>query len=244
MFMAISKSMEFPNIKKSSYASQVTENQITNLDNSVSYIPVPGPQGPPGPPGAQGLPGPIGLTGKDGLPGPKGERGIPGKDGLSSLSASGQQSGWAFYHYKKAKTIKLGALQGDDGWVDARIDGNGEQTNEKFLPTDTVSIWNPNSYTFNFRGLKEGSNLFITYNFELTTLQSNTEIWLRTFFPDTKNSIESFIGSLKYQNIYDLHFTQNIPMLNNEMLNTSAIPQLRTDYDSLALMKSISVSVI
>lgn len=239
--MAVSKSMDFP---KNSYAAQVAQSQNIPSSNDINYIPVPGPQGPQGSPGPKGDKGDRGPEGPAGQDGKKGEKGNPGKDGLSSLSSSGQQAGWAFYAANKLKTIKLGALQGNDGWVDARIDGNGSATNEKFLPAETASIWNPNSYTFNFRGLKEGCNLFITYNFEITTLQSNTEIWIRTFFPEGGQSVESFIGSLKYQNVYDLYFTQNIPIMNKNMINTNPIPQLRTDYDSLAVMKSISVSVI
>lgn len=239
--MAVSKSMDFP---KSSYAAQVAQSQNSPSTNDINYIPVPGPQGPVGPQGPKGDKGDVGAQGPTGQDGKKGERGTPGKDGLSSLSSSGQQAGWAFYAANKLRTIKLGALQGNDGWVDARIDGNGLATNEKFLPQGTASIWNPNSYTFNFKGLNEGCNLFITYNFEITTLQNNTEIWIRTLFSEGSQAIESFVGSLKYQNVYDLYFTQNIPIMNKSMINASPIPQLRTDYDSLAVMKSISVSVI
>lgn len=89
--MAVSKSMDFPSGKKSSYAAQVVETQTTNSDVLINYVPVPGPMGPQGPAGPIG---PSGPAGKDGIQGPKGERGLPGKDGESSLSASGQQSGW------------------------------------------------------------------------------------------------------------------------------------------------------
>lgn len=239
--MAVSKSMDFP---KNSYAAQVVQSQNNPSLADISYVPIPGPQGPQGIPGPKGEKGDRGPEGPAGQDGKKGEKGNPGKDGISSLSSSGQQAGWAFYSVNKSRTVKLGALQGNDGWVDVRIDGNGKDTNESFLPEGTSSIWNPNSYTFNFRGLKEGCNLFITYNFELTTLQSNTEVWIRTFFPEGGQAIESFVGSLKYQNVYDLYFTQNIPIMNKNMINTNPIPQLRTDYDSLAMMKSISISVI
>ncbi len=61
--MSISKSMNFPSGKKSSYAAQVVETQTTNTDVLINYVPVPGPMGPQGP---QGLPGPQGPAGKDG----------------------------------------------------------------------------------------------------------------------------------------------------------------------------------
>lgn len=239
--MAVSKSMDFP---KSSYAAQVAQSQVSNTDSSIGYIPVPGPQGPAGRDGRDGKigeQGPIGPEGKQGL---RGERGHPGKDGLSSVSSSGQQAGWAIYTANTTNRIKLGASHGNDGWVDARIDGNGDGTNENYLPKETVSLWNPHSSTFNFRGLNEGCNLFITYSFKLTTLQSNTEVWIRTLFPNIRESVESFVGSLKYQNVYDLQVTQNIPMTNKAVLISSAIPQLRTDYDAIAIMKAISISVI
>ncbi len=85
----MSKSMDFPSSKKSSYAAQVVETQTTNADVLINYVPVPGPMGPQGP---AGVPGPQGPAGKDGIQGPKGERGTPGKDGLNILSSSAQQA--------------------------------------------------------------------------------------------------------------------------------------------------------
>ena len=88
--MAVSKSMDFPSGKKSSYAAQVEQSQASPYqDNSLSFIPVPGPEGPVGPAGKDGSPGPEGKMG------PQGPAGPTGKDGKSSISSSGQQPGWA-----------------------------------------------------------------------------------------------------------------------------------------------------
>jgi hypothetical protein len=136
--MAVSKSMDFPSSKKSSYAAQVVETQNTNTDVLINYVPVPGPMGPQGP---AGVPGPQGPAGKDGIQGPKGERGTPGKDGLSSLSSSGQQAGWGSYFNQNRKEIRLGADKGEDGWVSVWVDSKGSNTNEKYLPQGCASLW-------------------------------------------------------------------------------------------------------
>jgi hypothetical protein len=239
--MAVSKSMDFPSSKKSSYAAQVVETQTTNTDVLINYVPVPGPMGPQG---LQGVPGPQGPAGKDGIAGPKGERGTPGKDGLSSLSASGQQSGWGSYFNQNRKEIRLGANQGDDGWVSVWVDSKGGNTNEKYLPEGSASLWNENSRQLNFKGLKIGSQIFVTYNFELTTYSNNTEVWIRTFFPKSTTEISQFVASLKYQYVYNMYVTQHFFIEDNAMWSSGAVPQIRTDYDSSVLMNSIYVSVI
>jgi len=116
--MAVSKSMDFPGAKKSSYAAQVEQSQATLLpENTLSFLPVPGPVGPQGPAGRDGKDGKEGPQGPEGKAGPKGQPGPAGKDGLSSLSSSGQQAGWASYTNVIDKPIKLGISKGDDGWV-------------------------------------------------------------------------------------------------------------------------------
>jgi hypothetical protein len=239
--MAMSKSMDFPSSKKSSYAAQVVETQTTNTDVLINYVPVPGPMGPQGP---AGVPGPQGPAGKDGIQGPKGERGTPGKDGLSSLSSSGQQAGWGSYFNQNRKEIRLGANQGEDGWVSVWVDSKGSNTNEKYLPEGSVSLWNENSRQLNFKGLKIGSQVFVTYNFELTTHSNNTEVWIRTFFPKSTTEISQFVASLKYQYVYNMYVTQHFFIENDSMWNSGAVPQIRTDYDSSLFMNSIYVSVI
>lgn len=239
--MAVSKSMDFPTSKKSSYAAQVVETQTTNTDILINYVPVPGPMGPQGP---QGVPGLQGPAGKDGIQGPKGERGTPGKDGLSSLSASGQQAGWGAYFNNNRKEIRLGADKGEDGWVSVWVDSKGSNTNEKYLPKDSVSLWNENTRQLNFKGLNVGSQVFVTYNFELTTYSNNTEVWIRTFFPKSTTEISQFVASLKYQYVYNMYVTQNFFIEDSAMWSSGAVPQIRADYDSSVLMNSIYVSVI
>ena len=96
----------------------------------------------------------------------------------------------------------------------------------------------------NFHGLKIGSQVFVTYNFELTTESNNTEVWIRTFFPKSNTEISQFVASLKYQYVYNMYVTQNFYIEDNVMWNSGAIPQIRTDYNASAIMNSIYVSVI
>lgn len=237
----MSKSMDFPSSKKSSYAAQVVETQNTNADVLINYVPVPGPMGPQGP---AGVPGPQGPAGKDGEKGPKGDRGTPGKDGESSLSSAGQQAGWGAYFNQSRKPIKMGASQGEDGWVSVWVDSKGVNTNEKYLPQGCTSLWNENQRMLNFHGLKVGSQVFVTYNFELTTNSNNTEVWIRTLFPKSTTEISQFVASLKYQYVYNMYVTQHFFIEGDEMWNSGAVPQIRTDYDSTVIMNSIYVSVV
>lgn len=240
--MAVSKSMDFPGKKKSNYAAQVVQSQQTSVDPSVSYIPIPGPPGAQGPQGPIGPQGPQGKPGEDGQKGPKGDRGNPGKDGESSLSSSGQQAGWASYHNSKNNNFKLGATEGEDGWVHFWI-GNGLK-NEIYLPKDCVSFWNPNSRMLNFKGVKVGSQISVTYNFELTTYSNNTEVWVKTAFPSSDYEVTDFVASLKYQLTYNLSVTQKIFIEDDHIRSSGGIPQIRTDYDSSAVINSIYVSVV
>lgn len=242
--MATSKSMDFPGAKKSSYAAQVEQSQSSGLpDNTLSFLPVPGPVGPQGPAGRDGKDGKEGPQGPEGKQGPKGQQGPAGKDGLSSLSSSGQQAGWASYHNKSEKSFKLGISEGDDGWVPVFLLSDGV-SNEKYLPIGCTSLWNDHSRTFNFRGLEEGAQVFITYSFELTTYSSNTEVWIRTYSPNSDLDISQFIGSLKYQHTYPITVTQHIFIENQKIWGNGAVPQIRTDYDASVILKSIYVSVV
>lgn len=245
--MAVSKSMDFPKGKKSSYAatvanhtSQVAETQLSP-DSTLNFVPVPGPQGPQGPAGRDGERGEQGFTGNIG---PKGERGLPGKDGESSLSSSGQQAGWASYTNSTPKPIKLGISQGDDGWVSLYLDTKDKNQNELYLPQGCTSLWNSHQRALNFHGIKKGSQVFITYNFELTTYTSNTEVWLRTYYAKQEQEFVQFIGSLKYQNVYNLSATQNLFIENDAMWNNGAVPQIRTDFDASVILNSVYVSVV
>ena len=241
--MAISKNIDIPGASKNSYAAQVAQSKLMPEDNSLTFLPVPGPVGPQGPAGRDGKDGPIGPQGPQGEKGPRGERGYPGKDGESSLSSSGQQAGWAKYVGLGNKDIKLGANYGVDGWVSvfplAPI-----KSNEEFLPKDCVSLWNENSRLLNFKGLKVGSQVFITYNFDLTTFTPNTEIWLRTYFQSIDFEVSQFVGSFKYQHTYNLSVTQHIFVEDKDIWASGGIPQIRTDFDSSVILKSVYVSVV
>ncbi len=242
--MAVSKSMDFPGAKKSSYAAQVEQSQASpSLDNALSFLPVPGPVGPQGPAGRDGRDGKEGPQGPEGKPGSKGEKGPAGKDGASSLSSSGQQAGWASYHNKSQKAFKLGISEGDDGWATVFIISD-DLSNEKFLPKGCTSLWNDNSRSFNFKGLEIGAQVFITYSFELTTHSSNTEAWIRTYSPNSDLDVAQFIGSMKYQHTYPITVTQQVFIENQKIWGNGAIPQIRTDYDASVILKSIYVSVV
>jgi hypothetical protein len=243
--MAVSKSMDFPGAKKSSYAAQVEQSQASpTTDNGLSFLPVPGPVGPQGPAGRDGRDGNQGPEGPEGKQGPKGDQGTAGKDGLSSLSSSGQQAGWASYTNTIEKPTKLGISQGDDGWVTLLLDTKDKNQNEKYLPKGCTSLWNSHQRALNFHGIKEGSQVSVTYNFELTTYTSNTEIWLRTYFASNDQEFLQFVGSLKYQNTYNLSVTQNIFIENHAMWGNGAVPQIRTDFDASVIFNSIYVSVV
>jgi hypothetical protein len=243
--MAVSKSMDFPGAKKSSYAAQVEQSQATGLpDNTLSFLPVPGPVGPQGPAGRDGKDGKEGPQGPEGKLGPKGQQGPTGKDGLSSLSSSGQQSGWASYTNTIDKPTKLGISQGDDGWVTLLLDTKDKTQNEKYLPKDCTSLWNSHQRALNFHGIKEGSQVFVTYNFELNTYTPNTEVWLRTYFKSKDKEFVQLIGSFKYQGTYVLSCTQQIFIEDAAMWGNGAVPQIRTDFDASVIFNSVYVSVV
>lgn len=243
--MAVSKSMDFPGGKKSSYAAQVEQSQASpTVDNALSFLPVPGPVGPQGPAGRDGRNGEQGLPGQKGEPGPKGDRGPAGVNGQSSLSSSGQQAGWASYTNTIDKPTKLGISQGDDGWVTLILDTKDKSQNEKYLPEGCTSLWNSHQRALNFHGIKEGSQVSVTYNFELTTYSSNTEVWLRTYFATNDQEFVQFVGSLKYQNTYNLSVTQKIFIENHAMWGNGAVPQIRTDFDASIIFNSVYVSVV
>jgi hypothetical protein len=244
--MAVSKNMDFPAPKKTSYAAQVEQSQASPIqDNALSFLPVPGPVGPQGPSGRDGkdgAPGKEGPQGPEGKQGPKGERGPAGKDGLSSISSAGQQAGWASYFNDNQTSIRLGATKGQDGWVSLGM--TSTNFNEEFIPSGCASLWNSHSKMLNFKGIKVGSQVFITYNFELTTFNPNTEVWLRTFFPSHDQEVANIVGSFKYQNVYSISVTQQLFIENQKMWGNGAVPQLRTDFDASVILNSVYVSVV
>lgn len=243
--MAASKSMDFPGAKKSSYAAQVEQSQASPYqENALSFLPVPGPQGQPGPPGRDGRDGEKGEQGFTGNIGPQGDRGLKGADGLSNLSSSGQQPGWASYTNTIIKPTKLGISEGDDGWVTLMLDTKDKTQDETYLPKGCTSLWNSHQRALNFHGIKQGSQIFVTYNFELTTYSANTEVWLRTYFATNDQEFVQLVGSFKYQNTYNLSATQQIFIENQAMWGNGAVPQIRTDFDSSVILNSVYVSVV
>lgn len=241
--MAISKSMDSP-IKKSNYATQVEQSQYQ--ENTLSFLPVPGPQGPPGPKGEQGpqgIPGPEGQKGDQGKPGKDGKDGKNGIDGKSILSPSEQMIGWGYYENINPKQKRTGIDQGDDGWVRLLIDKVGGQTIEKYLPYGDVSLWNQTTGKLNFQTLNVGSIVTIRYNILLTTYSNNTEVWMKTLLSNNDQSAISYVGNLKYQFDYEFSVSQNLFVADGKSQNFGGIPQIRTDNPCEAVLKSIYVSV-
>jgi hypothetical protein len=241
--MAVSKSMDFPGAKKSGYASQVKQSQEVLSNSEVSFLPVPGPEGPRGPKGEAGERGLQGLPGKDGEPGPKGERGTPGKDGRSYDPVYDQEVGWASYGNTSTDFVTLGATKGDDGWVSVSINGKGTKTNRLYLPKDKIDLYNIEAKRINLKHLSLGSQISITYNFTLTTFSNNTEVWMRSYSEYTGESVTSFVASLKYQYEYELSTTHRVNIVSDAQKHAGIIPQIRTDLDAVATVKSIVVSV-
>jgi hypothetical protein len=243
--MSVSKSMDFPASKKAGYAQIAQQSQTS--DPTISYIPVPGPQGPKGDPGSQGPRGDKGDRGEKGDPGPKGDPGKDGKpgrdgkNGKSYLPVYNQDSGWAKYYATDPEQVTLGATRGTDGWVSFSIfDGKNI---EKYLPRNSVSLYNENTKRLNFKNLEIGSQVDVTYTFEVETFSNNTELWCRTYFPGTQESLTSLVGVLKYQYMYELSITHKIYIDKDSYRVNGAVPQLRADMDAIAKLLSVSISV-
>lgn len=241
--MSVSKSMDFPVSNKSGYASQVKQSQEVLSNPEISFLPVPGPEGPRGPKGEEGERGPQGLPGKDGEPGPKGERGTPGKDGRSYDPVYEQEVGWASYGNTATDFFVLGATKGDDGWVSVFINGKGSKTNKLYLPKDKTDLYNVEAKRINLKHLSLGAQVSITYNFTLTTSSNNTEVWMRSYSKDTDESVTSFVASLKYQYEYELSTTHKVNIVSDTQKHAGILPQIRTDLDAVATVKSIVISV-
>ena len=227
--MATSSNIEFP---KSAYASAVSQSKESN---SPTFFAVPGPQGEPGPKGPKGDPGPKGEKGDPG------QKGNPGKDGKSYIAPYGQGIGWALYTNKKTKTIPTGATRGEDGWVSMYIDP--ENIIEDFLPDGSVTLYSSDIRKINTRGLKLGAQLRITYNIEVITFNSNTEVWMKSQFLNLDDSISTFCANLKYQHNYEMSVTHDISIFTEAHKAAGIIPQIRTDLDAAAKLKSIYISV-
>lgn len=242
----MSKSMDFPvSSKKKKYSENIPSDNSLIVDPQM-YIAVPGPQGEPGPRGPKGDNGPQGeqgLKGDKGDPGKNGKDGQDGKDGINILSPSMQNIGWALYDNLERKDFRLGASQGDDGWVNFNVDGKGKNTNEFFLPRESVGLWNPVTKRLNFRALNVGAIVTIRYNITLSTFNNNTEVWFRTLCSNEATSPISYLGTLKYQFEYDISMQHTVFIENKPMQSSGGIPQIRTDYDSSMVVNSIHIAV-
>jgi len=233
--------MDFPISKKDNYANKVQESQILSFTSSENYITIPGPKG------EDGIPGKDGRQGEQGPPGPRGEKGDPGhpgkngKDGKSFSTVYEQNPGWGSYSAEDS-LVKLGANNGVDGWVSLSVVKNLTFENN-FLPKDGVALYNPETKRVNFKDLKLGSQIEVTYLFEVQTYYPNTEIWFRSFLPGTKSEITSLIGPLKYQHTYDLAITHGIFLNKESDRIAGVVPQIRTDLDAAGRLKTIYVSV-
>ena len=244
----MAKSMDFPDAaKKKKYSDIIQQDQQSLTEHNISYIAVPGPQGPQGiqgPKGEQGIQGLQGLQGPKGDPGKDGRNGRDGKHGISMLSPSGQNIGWAFYYNHQQKHLQLGAENGNDGWVKMNLVSKGNKTIEKFLPTqDSVSLWIDVAQKINLKGLKIGSILDIIYNVEITTLQNNTELWYRSYIDGSDSYPISYAGTLKYQFTYDISLQHKLVIDSYITQNFGICPEIRTDNDSIAILKSILIAV-
>lgn len=233
--------MDFPSNKKTDYASKVQAAQAPAAEiSNLVYMPVPGPEGPRGPKGESG---PAGPSGPKGDKGDSGKDGKNGKDGKSFSSVSGQEPGWAFYGNEEQPAIRLGANRGDDGWVSFYVDAKSKATNEKYLPKSITSLYNTAARRLNFKPLNLGSRIEVIYTFEVETFGNNTELWLRTLFPNSNEEMVSYIGSLKYQYPYEMSVTQTVFLDKESNKISGAVPQLRSDLDCIVKIKSIHISV-
>ncbi len=230
---------------KKSYAEAVESLQSSETP-IPQYIPVSGPQGPQGPQGARGADGPKGDKGERGERGLKGDKGDPGengRDGKDSMPPSGQFPGWASYINKNTDCSIIGLSRGNDGWSQVVIDKRNILIKKDFLPKTSVDLWNVETQRLNFKRLKVGAKVAITYDFNITTYNNNTEIWVRTVFPVSNISYTQFVANLKYQYSYDFSVTQHIYLNTEKMTTESPLVEVRSDFDSEFLIKSITVHV-
>jgi hypothetical protein len=242
--MAISKNMDFP---KPKYSEAIKSNQ-SNSHANVEYVAVPGIQGekgdigPKGDKGDKGDVGPQGPRGDEGKVGPRGERGEPGKGAQGYDSPSGQYPGWAYYENNDKKLIFLGPSRGDDGWVNITMKDDQDANILKFLPANSVSLWNTVTQRINFKQLKIGAKIDIRYDIILTTEANSTEAWIRTFIPKVE-SPTAYIGMLKYKYPYEMSVNQTLYVDISKIRSEGGIIQARADNESTIILKGLYISI-
>lgn len=232
--MAISQNMDFP---KSAYASKVRE---SNSPQEPTFFAVPGAQGPEGPRGFKGDKGDKGDPGES-IVGPRGEPGRAGRDGKSYFPKYEQNAGWALYKNKNTNTTPTGADRGEDGWVGLFI--NSEGNLEDFLPDGSVGLYSNDIRRINTKGLKIGSQVSVTYEIEVITFNSNTEVWMRSEFPGLEDTATTFCANLKYQHTYEMTVSHNLSIKTDRHRIAGIVPKIRTDLDAAVKVKSIYISV-
>jgi hypothetical protein len=111
------------------------------------------------------------------------------------------------------------------------------------LPEGSVSLYSDETRRINFKGLEIGSQIQITYDFQIETFGSNTELWVRSLFPGTEKAVTTFFASFKYQHTYDISITQNFTIDSQLEKTAGVVPQLMSDLDATAILKSVYISV-
>ena len=242
--MAISRSVSFPG--EDNYKKQVKRIQESPEENISNFIAIPGPQGPIGPQGRPGEPGPKGERGdrgENGERGPRGERGLPGKDGATYLPVYNQKVGWGHYYSEEEKFYKIGIDESEDGWVSLYLEPQTLNSNELYLPENNTSLYNKTSRRINLKHLSLGTQVFIQYNILLETYSNNTEVWIKTFFPESQDGLVSYAGLFKYSGTYSLSIEHRVFVDSNSKIIYGAVPQIRSDFGGVAALKSMYVSV-
>lgn len=240
----MAKSMDFPGKKKytSVINSSIKNISTLNLQNEKGEQGPPGPQGIEGPQGPKGEPGKDGERGPQGLQGPIGPKGDRGKDGKNYESVSGQLPGWAYYYSNNKYSIQLGPTKGDDGWVSLGFKNDTLLKDEKYLPLESSSFWNTEGKKINFRSMKIGTKVDIRYDISIETHSNNTELWVRTLYPQIDECVISYVGTLKYQYEYDFSIYQTIFINDKTIWSNGGIPQARTDLPALVALKGLYIS--
>ena len=237
----MAENVEFPIVRKkpSPYEKEQKLPKDFSTADGPQYIAVPGPAGPQGPRGEKGPPG----EGKEGPEGPAGAKGTPGKDGATYLPVYGQKTGWARYGNKNLEQLALGSNRGKDGWVSFHIDTKGKETKEDFLPEKSVSLYNGSAKRINTKPLQIGTRLTITYDFDISTLAANTEIWLQSLFPTSGKAYTSFVAMLKYEYDYSLTVTQHVTVDTEGDRADGIVPRVRSDNNCIFIPRSITISI-
>ena len=237
----MAENVEFPIVRKkpSPYEKEQKLPKDFSTADGPQYIAVPGPAGPQGPRGEKGPAG----EGKEGPEGPAGAKGTPGKDGATYLPVYGQKTGWARYGNKNLEQLALGSNRGKDGWVSFHIDTKGKETKEDFLPEKSVSLYNEAAKRINTKSLQIGTRLTITYDFDISTLAANTEIWLQSVFPTSNKAYTSFVAMLKYEYDYSLTVTQHVTVDTEGDRADGIVPRVRSDNNCIFIPRSITISI-